>query len=166
MAHKRRWGSWIAGGKRLTEEATSRSSCCARKRHRPEYVSISVLSHFIELPLLWLGVLVAERLLTTKKVTAVTTERLSGEARLVYIWLMAPGWFERLGAIVCVMCMRELCREKVVLKCRRLRRRCGARGIVGSPSSPSEHVVHGPRYLSKSDLGVEDIHESQSHQSG
>ena len=51
------------------------------------------------------GVLVAGWSLTAKKATAVTTERLSGEARLVYTWLMAPGWFERLGAIVNVMCV-------------------------------------------------------------
>jgi hypothetical protein len=116
------------GRKRLTEEATSRSSCCARKRHRPGHVSISVFS----LALLWLGVLVAERLLTTKKVTAVTTERLSGEARLVYIWLMAPGWFERLGAIVCDVYVWELCREEVVVKCRCLGRRC-ARAELSKP---------------------------------
>lgn len=77
---------------------------------------MSVLLSFLyltERPLSRAGVLVAEGLLTTKKVTAVTTERLSGEARLVYIWLIAPGWFERLGAIVYVMCW-ELCREEVV----------------------------------------------------
>ena len=53
-----------------------------------------------------LGMLALDDVLTAKKATAVTTERLSGEARLVYIWLMAPGWFERLGAIVDVMCER------------------------------------------------------------
>lgn len=42
-----------------------------------------------------------QKALTAKKATAVTTERLSGEARLVYTWLMAPCWFERLGAILC-----------------------------------------------------------------
>jgi hypothetical protein len=71
------------------------------------YVSAFLFFLYLnELPSLWLEVLVA-KILTTKKVTAVTTERLSGEARLVYIWLMAPGWFERLvGAIVCVICVR------------------------------------------------------------
>jgi hypothetical protein len=94
-------------------------------------------------------VIVAEGLLTTKKVTAVTTERLSGEARLVYIWLIAPGWFERLGAIVYVMC--GSCVEKRSRKMSWSRRGC-ARGIVGNPSSL--HVMHGPHYFYESDLKI------------
>ena len=103
----------------------------------------------MELPLLQAGVLVAEELLTTKKVTAVTTERLSGEARLVYIWLIAPGWFERLGAIVYVMCGSYV--EKRSWKMSLSGRGC-ARGIVGSPSSLP--VMHGPHYLYTSDLKI------------
>jgi hypothetical protein len=105
---KKQMGSRVVKGQTKTYGGSNISLQLLCKKATPACMCqhFCFFFHLDEQPSLWLEVLVAE-LLTTKKVTAVTTERLSGEARLVYIWLMAPGWFERLvGAIVCVICVR------------------------------------------------------------
>lgn len=108
----------------LCKKATPACEC-------QHFIPLSLLH---ETPLVMEGMLVAEWSLTAKKATAVTTERLSGEARLVYTWLMAPGWFERLGAIVFVICGICVARVRNKLSLNVV----VARGNVGSTSSPDD----------------------------
>jgi hypothetical protein len=114
VRRKKQMESRVIKGRRKTYGGSNISLQLLCKKATPA-CELSALLFFLdlkELPSLWLEMLIA-KLLTTKKVTAVTTERLSGEARLVYIWLMAPGWFERLvGAIVCVCDLCAGCVEK------------------------------------------------------